>query len=253
MTDIVDFRVGNPGLGSPAFDVGTALGSDVGLPDGNRAGDAGIVLNLFLVGSDAFVGFADETRGRAVRGVLLVLVGRELVVEVREAGLAGAPAFVLLDVGLVSALAFDTIVDLRLADDAVGDAANTAGRAGALAAAVFDIESLLGAALAGDFEFSSAPLTSLFLLSSTELSEDLGLWPTLGALLAVTFVAGRRAAEMAVSRVGGLLSPLIGSLRDVEEVVGFVAALEVDVDARLVVVKGRLGGIPFRGGDFCMG
>ena len=55
-----------------------------------------------------------------------------------------------------------------------------------------------------------------------------------------------------MGRVGGLLSPLTGSFRD-DEGVGFVVTLEVDVDARLAVVKGRFGGIPFRGGDFCRG
>ena len=246
----MDFRVTIPGLTFPAFEVGRVFGSDVGSLDCNGAGDAGMVLNLFLLGSDKLVVFVGGPMGRVLRGVLFVLVGRELFVVVLSAGLAGAPAFVLLDVGLLSALAFDIIVDLRLADDVAGEVADTADRAGDLGAVVVDIESLLGADLPGDFEFSSAPLMSLFLLSSTELKEDLGLWPTLGALEAVTLV-GRRAAELVVSRVGGLLSPLIGSFRDDEEAVGFVAVLSVDVDVRLAVVRGRFGGIPFRGGDFC--
>ena len=54
-----------------------------------------------------------------------------------------------------------------------------------------------------------------------------------------------------MGRVGGLLSPLTGSCREVEAAVGFVAELGVDVDVRFAAVKSRFGGIPFLGGDFC--
>ena len=86
-----------------------------------------MVLNLFFAGSDVVVAFVDEIVGRAVRGVLFVLVGRELFIVVLNVGLAGAPTLVLLDVGLLSAVAFDSNVDLRFADDAAGGAADTVG------------------------------------------------------------------------------------------------------------------------------
>lgn len=67
----------------------------------------------------------------------------------------------------------------------------------------------------------------------------------------MTFVAGRRVPGVATGRAGGLLSPSTGSFREVEDAVAFVAALGVDVDVRFAAVKGRFGGIPFLGGDFC--
>jgi len=188
--------------------------------------------------------------GRVLRGVLvvLVLVGRELFVAVRNGCLAEVPEPSLSDAGLLSAFVFDATVDLRLADDAADDAA---GRVGDLVAAVLDVDCRLAAKAAEGFRFSSELLISLFLFSSTKLNGDLGLWPTLGALAAVTLVAGRRALEVGVGRVGGLLSPLTGSCREVEDAVGFVAELGVDVDVRFAAVMSRFGGIPFLGGDFC--
>ena len=106
-----------------------------------------------------------------LRGVLVVFVGRKLCVVLLNAGLAEAAAPVLPGTGLLSVFALDANVDLRLGDDA----AVVAGRAGDLAAVVPDADCRFIAGLAEDFDFSSEPLTSLFLLSSTEPMEDLDL------------------------------------------------------------------------------
>lgn len=68
-------------------------------------------------------------------------------------------------------------------------------------------------------------------------------------MAAVTLVGGRRAVEVAVGRVGGLLRLLPGVPRDTEDAVDMVAGLGVAPAARLAVAKGRLGGIPFRLGE----
>ncbi len=48
MTDIVDFRVANPGLTAfLAVGAGGVLGSDAGFPGCDSDGEAGMVLNLF--------------------------------------------------------------------------------------------------------------------------------------------------------------------------------------------------------------
>ncbi len=218
----------------------------MGLTDCTEAGEADMVLSLFLARSDPVGFFAEDVIGR----VLSVLVGRELFVVVLNAGLTVVPAPDLSDAGLLSEIVVDAIVDLRPPDDAADD---RAGRTGDRVAAVPIVAIRLATKLVEDLEFSSEPLATPFLPSSIEFIEDLCLWPTLGALVAVTFVAGRRVPEVIVGRAGGLLSPLTGSIREVDEAVDVVAGLgvDIDVDVRFAAVKGRFGGIPFLGGDFC--
>ena len=181
-----------------------------------------MAFNFFLVTSDPPASFVDGTVERVLRAVLGLLAGREVFVVVLSAGLAGLPVPTLLLAGLLSAFVLDINVDPRVAEDA---ADGSAGRAGDLVVGVLDKAIRFAAEFAEDFEVSSEPLTSPFLLPSTELIEDLGLWPTRGALVAVTFVVGRRTPDVDMGRVGGLLSPLAGSFREIEDVVGLVAVL----------------------------
>ena len=115
MTDIVDFRVTSPGLTAfLAVRAGGVLWSDTGFPDCDGAGEARMVLNLFLARSDPVPFLVDINVGRLLRGVLvvLVLIGRELFVVVRNGCLAEAPEPSLPDPGLLSAFVLDANIDL---------------------------------------------------------------------------------------------------------------------------------------------
>ena len=79
MTDIVDLRLCNAGL--VAFEVaGAIVGCRVLFSGFTGAGDAGMVLSLFLIISALGTPPADEAVGRIPLGVLCILVGRELLV-----------------------------------------------------------------------------------------------------------------------------------------------------------------------------
>lgn len=156
MTDIVDFRATKPGLTClAAVEAGSDLWSGMGLSDGNEAGEADMVLNLFLARSDPLAFLVDDMAGRVLRELLSVFVGRESFVVVLSTGLLGIPAPALPDAGLLSALVADAKVDHRLAEDAADD---STGRAGDLVAAVPGIDVRFTAELAEDLEFSSEPL-----------------------------------------------------------------------------------------------
>lgn len=155
MTDIVDFRATNPGLTClAAVEAGSDIWSDMSLLDGNEAGEAVTVLNLFLAKSDPVPFLAGDIAGRVLRGVP-VLVGRESFVVVLNAGLLGIPTPALPDAGLPSEFVADANVDFRLADDAAED---RTGRAGDLVPVVPGIDIRFTAELAEDLEFSSEAL-----------------------------------------------------------------------------------------------
>ena len=245
----MDFLVSSPGLTCfPDAFAGDDFEFDMDLTCCSEAGEAAIVLNLFLARSDSAAFFVDITAGRVFRAVPGVLIGRGLFVVFLSTGLEELPVAALLLTDLLSISVVDARVDIRLVDVVADD---TVGRAGDLVAVVPDIAIRFAAELEDDFKFSSEPLMSPLLPSSTELIEDLGLWPNLGALLAVTFVAGRLTLEVGVGRVGGLLRPLAGSLREIEDEVGFIVVLGEDIEVRFEAANSRLGGIPFLGGDFC--
>jgi len=156
VTDIVDFRATNPGLTClAAVEAGSDIWSDMSLLDGNEAGEAHTVLNLFLAQPDPAPFLAGDIAGRVLRGVPSVLVGRESFVVVLNAGLLGIPKPALPDAGLPSAFVADANVDFRLADDAADD---RTGRAGDLVPAVSGIDIRFTAELAEDLEFSSEAL-----------------------------------------------------------------------------------------------
>lgn len=153
MTDIVDFRATNPGLAClAAVEAGGGIWSDITLLDGNEAGEADTVLDLFLAESDPVSFLAGDIVGRVLRGVPSVLVGRESFVVVLNAGLLGVPTPALPDAGLPSAFVADANADFRLVDDVADD---RTGRANDLVPAVPGIDIRFAAELAEDLEFSS--------------------------------------------------------------------------------------------------
>ena len=84
---------------------------------------------------------------------------------------------------------------------------------------------------------------------SVELIDELFLWPELAAVLAVRLDVGRRAEDDVSGLVGGLLSPLPGTLREFDKGFDLGVGAGVDAMALLVAFESRFGGIPFLGGD----
>ena len=107
---------------------------------------------------------------------------------------------------------------------------------------------LAGEELAG-LLFSSPESTADLFRSSMELVDCLGLCPSSVAEAVAALAFGRLPTSVAAGRVGGLLSPLPGFVRDIEADVDLVAELGVAAAARFVAVAGRLGGMPFRRGE----
>ena len=89
--------------------------------------------------------------------------------------------------------------------------------------------------------FSAPSAAGVFLESSTELVESLDLWNELEAVEVITPGTGLRAEEVAIGRAGGLLRPL--------PVVERALDVGAEASARLMVVVGRFGGIPFLLGE----
>ena len=208
------------------------------------AGEAGMVLNLFLASPDvavAVVPLVEDAIGRALRAVVAVF-GLALLVVGLSADFAGLTVFarvpICLSIGAVEARIGCGSVDKEI-ELAAGEREDVGP----------DIETRLAAPPIARFLFSSTEPVATVLPSSNELLDALSLCPELAAVAAVTLVGGRRAVELAVGRVGGLLRPLPGVARDAEDVVDMGAGLGVVPAVRLAVVKGRFGGIPFRLGE----
>ena len=249
VTDIVDFRAPSAGLtGFAGVDFGAASWDGGVASDVPGAGDAGMVLNLFLIGSNADIRFAalsEVVARRLFRGVLDTGVGLALFVAGFKAVFVGLLALVrLAGKGFLSVLALPPRVDRRSSDDDAGfREEDVEGVVGA-------IEARFAALLLAGFLFSSADPAAAFLVSSTELVDALDLCPGRETVAEVTVLMGRRPVVVATGRVGGLLSPLPWLLRDIEAVVDLVAELGVDAAVRFVVANGRFGGIPFLRGEF---
>lgn len=243
---MVDLRVAKVGL----VRLMTAAGAEESLSDPTTldlavAGEAGIVLSLFLASPDVTVPMVplDEIGvGRAFRAAVLTLEGLALLVvglSVDFVGLAlpaRAPFSLSIDAALPS-------VDRRSVDDGSDLIAGERAAVGPIMEFRFANRPIVC------FLFSSPELVPGLLTSSDEIVDALSRCPELAAVAAVTLVGGRRPIVLVVGRVGGLLRLLPGVPRETEDVVDMVAGLSVVPARRLAVTKERLGGIPFRLGE----
>lgn len=239
---MVDLRVAKVGLVS----LMTAAGAEESLSDTTRldlalAGEAGIVLSLFLASPDVTVFMVplDEIAvGRAVRAAVPTLKGLALLVvglSVDFVGLtlpARAPFCLSIDAAVPS-------VDRGSVDDGSDLIAGERAAVGPVTEFRFANRPIVC------FLFSSPKLVPGLLTSSDEVIDALSRCPEIAAVAAVTLVAGRRPIVLVVGRVGGLLRLLPGVPRETEDVAG----LGVVSARRLTVAKECLGGIPFRRGE----
>lgn len=243
---MVDLRVAKVGLVS----LMTAAGAEESLSDTTIldlavAGEAGIVLSLFLASPDVTVLMVplDEIAvGRAFRAAVLTLEGLALLVvglSVDFVGLtlpARAPFCLSIDAAVPS-------VDRRSVDDGSDLIAGERAAVGPIVEIRFANRPIVC------FLFSSPELVPGLLMSSDEIADALSRCPEIAAVAAVTLVGGRLPIVLVVGRVGGLLRLLPGVPRETEDVVDMVAGLGVVPARRLAVAKECLDGIPFRRGE----
>lgn len=211
------------------------------------AGERWIALSLFFAASAtgaSLTVFADEAGGREVRAALLDVVGRivEFVLGF-TADLVGPEVALRLVVGFFSLLVEGPMLTRVVAGG------EPDFDTGALTDALGAIDALFVVLLVtGPLLLSVEPERGSG-FSSMELVDGLDLWPVLAAVAALTACAGLLCTVPGVGRVGGLLRPLPEPVRDVEDVVGFVAGLGAELKGRLVVAVVRFGGRPFLRGD----
>jgi hypothetical protein len=223
------------------FEASSAAG-----PSLDPAGDAGIVLSLFLAGSvpagAAFVADDVAFTGLEVLATAAV-VGRAALVAGFDVAFVGlASAAVRLATGFFSVAEGPMVVRRDGADeDCFTSVALLGAGAGARDArlAVPDTIGLL---------FSASGLVADFFDSSAELIDGFGWCAELEAVAPVAPAAGRRAVELANGRVGGLLRAPPAVARAAGDAVAFVAGFNAGAEGRFAVVAGRLGGTPFLAG-----
>lgn len=228
----MDFRVPKCGL-RDFVEVGGESGGPEETDSGLRgAGEAGIVLSLFLRASNALappMPLAEDEIGR-VPWEPEARLGRKLLVVGLRAVFVGLSVFCRLDAALLSALELE-LKDVRwLAEDKL-----------VFFRSVFN--GRFSKRLVDALTVSSMALSSPLPLISTELIEARFLWAELVAVPTATPGAVRRVADDGNGRVGGLLSPVPGI--DAEEEVSLEAVFDVPAGLRFVIVDNLFGGMPF--------
>lgn len=186
----------------------------------------------------------EETIGRAVRAVLLDVVDRAVEFVLGFAvGVVGTEAVLRLVVGFLSLV----VEGPMLTRAVVGGAPDF--DTGALTDVFGAMDTLFAVPLVTGFLVLSVESERGLGLSSIELVDGLDLCPVLAAVAALTACAGLLGTVPVAGRVGGLLRPLPGAVRDVEDAVGFEAGTGGAFKGRLVVAVVRFGGRPFLRGD----
>lgn len=229
----MDFRVPNRGL-TEFVEVGGESGGPEETDSGLRgAGEAGIVLSLFLRASNALAPLtplAEDARGRVPWEVLEARFGRKLLVVGLRAVFVGLSVFCRVDAPLLSALELELNDGRWLVEDKL-----------VFFRSVFN--GRFSKRLVVALTVSSVALSSPLRLISTELIEARFLWAELVVVPTETPGAVRRVADDGNGRVGGLLSPVPGT--EPEEEVSLAAVLDVGAGLRFVIVDNLFGGMPF--------
>lgn len=228
----MDFRVPKCGL-TDFVEVGGESGGPEETDSGLRgAGEAGIVLSLFLRASNALAPLmllAEYAIGR-VTWEPEARLGRKLLVAGLRAVFVGLSVFCRVDAALLSAPELELSDGRWLAEDKL-----------AFFRSVFN--GRFSKRLVDALKVSSVALSSPLPLISTELIEARFLWAELVAVPTATPGPVRREADDGNGRDGGLLSPVPGI--DAEEEVSLEAVDDVAAGLRFVIVDNLFGGMPF--------